>query len=82
MVHSISIDPEVIRRQKDLSIVYTPLHGAGRVLIPDSLKEWGFENIGNQYGNLYRFITGRPSGGADCYALRFHKFRVVVLSIP
>lgn len=45
MVHSISIDPGVIRRQKDLSIVYTPLHGAGRVLIPDSLKEWGFENI-------------------------------------
>ena len=45
MVHSISIDPEVICRQKDLSIVYTPLHGAGRVLIPDSLKEWGFENI-------------------------------------
>ena len=43
MVHSIY--PEVIRRQKDLSIVYTPLHGAGRVLIPDSLKEWGFENI-------------------------------------
>ena len=44
-VHSISIDPEVIKRQKDLSIVYTPLHGAGRVLIPASLKEWGFENI-------------------------------------
>ena len=32
MVNSISIDPEVIRRQKDLSIVYTPLHGARRVL--------------------------------------------------
>lgn len=45
MVHSISIDPEVIKRQKDLSIVYTPLHGAGRVLIPSSLKEWGFENV-------------------------------------
>ena len=44
-IKTISIDPEVIRRQKDLSIVYTPLHGAGRVLIPDSLKEWGFENI-------------------------------------
>ena len=44
-VHSISIDPEVIKRQKDLSIVYTPLHGAGRVLIPASLKEWGFENV-------------------------------------
>lgn len=44
-VHAISIDPEVIKRQKDLSIVYTPLHGAGRTLIPRSLKEWGFENV-------------------------------------
>ncbi len=44
-VHTISIDPEVIKRQKDLSIVYTPLHGAGRVLIPASLKLWGFENV-------------------------------------
>lgn len=44
-VHSISIDPEVIKRQKDLSIVYTPLHGAGRALIPVSLKLWGFENV-------------------------------------
>ena len=44
-VHSISIDPEVIKRQKDLSIVYTPLHGAGRTLIPASLKVWGFENV-------------------------------------
>lgn len=45
MLHSISIDPEVIKRQKNLSIVYTPLHGAGRVLIPESLKKWGFENV-------------------------------------
>ena len=44
-VHSIAIDPEVIKRQKDLSIVYTPLHGAGRVLIPRSLALWGFENV-------------------------------------
>lgn len=44
-VHSISIDPEVIKCQKDLSIVYTPLHGAGRALIPASLKLWGFENV-------------------------------------
>ncbi|MBS1307686.1 phospho-sugar mutase [Bacteroides clarus] len=44
-VHTLSIDPEVIKRQKDLSIVYTPLHGAGRALIPASLKEWGFENV-------------------------------------
>ncbi|MBC8625260.1 phospho-sugar mutase [Alloprevotella sp. Lung230] len=44
-VHALSIDPGVIARQKDLSIVYTPIHGAGRVLIPASLKKWGFENV-------------------------------------
>jgi phosphoglucomutase len=44
-VHSISIDPEVIKRQKDLNIVYTPIHGTGMKLIPRSLKLWGFENV-------------------------------------
>lgn len=44
-VHTISIDPEVIARQKDLKIVYTPLHGTGMMLIPQSLKLWGFENV-------------------------------------
>lgn len=44
-IHEISIDPEVIRRQKDLSIVYTPIHGTGMMLIPQSLKLWGFENV-------------------------------------
>ena len=44
-VHTLSIDPEVIKRQKDLKIVYTPLHGTGMMLIPDSLKLWGFENV-------------------------------------
>lgn len=45
MVKSICIDPEAIKRQKDLSIVYTPLHGTGMMLIPQSLKLWGFENV-------------------------------------
>jgi phosphoglucomutase len=44
-VHTLSIDPEVIQRQKNLSIVYTPLHGTGMMLIPQSLKLWGFENV-------------------------------------
>jgi len=44
-VHTLCIDPEVIKRQKDLSIVYTPLHGTGMMLIPQSLKLWGFENV-------------------------------------
>ena len=45
LIHGISIDPEVINRQKDLKIVYTPLHGTGMTLIPRSLKLWGFENV-------------------------------------
>lgn len=45
LIHGISIDPEVISRQKDLKIVYTPLHGTGMTLIPRSLKLWGFENV-------------------------------------
>ena len=45
MVKTISIDPAVIERQKNLKIVYTPLHGTGMMLIPRSLKLWGFENV-------------------------------------
>ena len=44
-IKTLSIDPACIARQKDLKIVYTPLHGAGRQLIPDSLRLWGFENV-------------------------------------
>lgn len=45
MIKTLSIDPEVISRQKDLKIVYTPLHGTGMTMIPRSLKHWGFENV-------------------------------------
>lgn len=44
-IKTICIDPEVIARQKDLKIVYTPLHGTGMTMIPQSLKFWGFENV-------------------------------------
>ena len=44
-VKTLVIDPEIIARHKDLKIVYTPIHGCGRVLIPSSLRRWGFENI-------------------------------------
>ena len=42
---TLSLSPDVIRRQKDLKIVYTPLHGTGRTLVPEILKRFGFENI-------------------------------------
>ena len=44
-IRTVCSDPEVIKRQKDLKIVYTPLHGTGMMLIPQSLKLWGFENV-------------------------------------
>lgn len=44
-VKTISIDPQVIKNQHDLKIVYTPLHGAGRIMIPRSLELWGFDNV-------------------------------------
>lgn len=45
MVKELSVYPEVIARQKDLKIVYTPIHGTGITLIPPVLKMFGFQNI-------------------------------------
>src|SRR5881398_2426173 len=45
MVKGLSVYPEVIQAQKDLKIVYTPIHGTGIKLVPPVLKEFGFENV-------------------------------------
>lgn len=45
MVKSLSIYPSVIEKQKDLKIVYTPIHGTGIKLVPPVLRKFGFENI-------------------------------------
>lgn len=42
---SLSLAPEIILKQKQLKIVYTPIHGSGIVLVPRSLKAFGFENV-------------------------------------
>lgn len=44
-VHEAMIDQDVILRQKDLNIVYSPMHGTGRVIVPMCLRSWGFQNI-------------------------------------
>lgn len=44
-IKGLSLSPESIARHKDLKIVYTPIHGTGVYLIPQSLKNYGFENI-------------------------------------
>ena len=45
MVKSLSVYPEVIARQKDLKIVFTPIHGTGIKLVPEVLRRAGFENV-------------------------------------
>lgn len=45
MVKLLSVYPEIIAEQKDLKIVYTPIHGSGIKLVPPALKEYGFENV-------------------------------------
>ncbi len=40
-----SINPGVIQRQKDLKIVYTPIHGTGITMVPKALERLGFENV-------------------------------------
>jgi phosphoglucomutase len=44
-IKSLSLSPEAIQRQKDLKIVYTPIHGTGAQLVPMALKSFGFENV-------------------------------------
>ena len=39
------VDQKVILKHNDLKIVYSPMHGAGRVIIPEALRSWGFQNI-------------------------------------
>jgi len=45
MIKSLSLSPDIIQRQKDLKIVYTPIHGTGVRLVPMSLRKYGFNNI-------------------------------------
>jgi phosphoglucomutase len=45
MVKSLSVYPEIIQQQKDLKIVFTPIHGTGIKLVPQVLKAFGFENV-------------------------------------
>lgn len=45
MVKDLSVYPEIIQKQHDLKIVYTPIHGTGITLVPEVLKRYGFTNV-------------------------------------
>lgn len=44
-IKRLSLSPEIIEKNKDLKIVYTPIHGTGVRLVPLSLRKMGFESV-------------------------------------
>jgi len=44
---TLSLSPDIIRKHKDLKIVFTPIHGTCVKIVPDALKAFGFESIYN-----------------------------------
>lgn len=44
-IKKLSLSPEIINAQKDIKIVFSPIHGTGITLVPECLKNFGFENI-------------------------------------
>ncbi len=41
----LSLNQDIIKKQHDLKIVYTPIHGTGILLVPEVLKRFGFDNL-------------------------------------
>ena len=44
-IHELSLSSESVKRFHDMKIVYSPMHGAGVRLVPQSLKRFGFTNV-------------------------------------
>jgi len=66
MVRDLSVYPEVIEKQHNLRIVYTPIHGTGIKLVPEVLQRFGFSNVhvvdeqANPDGNFPTVIYPNP----------------------
>ena len=45
MIKGLSVYPEIIEKQHDLKIVYTPIHGTGITVVPQTLAAFGFTNV-------------------------------------
>lgn len=44
-IKELQLSPDIVKKHSDLKIVYTPIHGTGVKLVPDSLRNYGFTNI-------------------------------------
>lgn len=65
-ITALSVSPEAIQRQKDLKIVYSPIHGTGITLVPAALERFGFRNVNiveeqaNPDGNFPTVVYPNP----------------------
>ncbi len=65
-IHKLSLAPDAIERQKDLKIVFSPIHGTGITLVPPVLEKFGFTNVhvveqqSNPDGNFPTVIYPNP----------------------
>ncbi|MFA5243737.1 MAG: phospho-sugar mutase [Pedobacter sp.] len=65
-ITALSVSPDAIQRQKDLKIVYSPIHGTGITLVPAALERFGFRNVhiveeqANPDGNFPTVIYPNP----------------------
>ena len=44
-ITELSVSPDAIERQKNLKIVFSPIHGTGITLVPPALAQFGFTNV-------------------------------------
>jgi phosphoglucomutase len=81
-VKAISVNPEAIGRQKDMKIVFTPIHGTGITLVPDLLQAFGFENVtivkeqSEPNGNFPTVVYPNPEEG-DALSLAIQKAKEI-----
>jgi phosphoglucomutase len=81
-VKAISVNPAAIRRQKEMKIVFTPIHGTGITLVPDLLLEFGFENVtvvkeqSEPNGNFPTVVYPNPEEG-DALSLAIQKAKEI-----
>lgn len=65
-LRTLSIKPEIVNEQRDLKIIYSPIHGTGITVVPEVLKKWGFANVhvvetqGRPDGNFPTVIYPNP----------------------
>ena len=81
-ITNLSLSPDAIERNKNLKIVYTPIHGTGVKLVPETLKKFGFANIYNieeqdkTDGNFPTVISPNPEN-ADALQMALDKAKEI-----